>query len=69
MTTDLITQLTALLKHWNTTVADAMQGVAIATDPVRGAYYSGVLDGMKAACDELAAVLAIVMAAQTTDNH
>ena len=62
MTTDLITQLTALLKHWNTTVADAMQRVAITTDPVRAAYCAGVLDGVEAARDDLAAVLASPLA-------
>ena len=57
MTTELITQLTALLAHWNALAAEAAQKVNTIAQPVQGAYYAGLFFGIKTARDELAAAL------------
>jgi hypothetical protein len=62
MSTELITTLTTLLEHWNTTAADAAQKIEATAQPIQGAYFAGVMFGMETARDELAAALASVMA-------
>ena len=69
MTTDLTSTLTALLDHWNLIATGATQKVSKTTEPIQGAYYAGVLFGMENARDDLAAVLATAMAAQTSDTR
>jgi hypothetical protein len=63
MTADLLTQLTALLDHWN---AEAARKLETSGQPVQGGFYAGVMFSMESARDELAAALAIAMAEQLT---
>ena len=62
MTTDLITQLTALLTRWDALAAESAHKIEATAQPVQGGFYTGVMFGMETARDELAEALASAMA-------
>jgi hypothetical protein len=61
MTTELLTDLTALLARWDKMAWQATYKLETADKRLYTAYYAGVMFGLETARDELAAALASAM--------